>query len=157
MNAGFPFPDTILYDFRASHPRDVFRRISKELERTDKINSRDLARLMIESEAIGDSGIGDGVAVVSVRAPSGVLTRRHCVLGKLAKPIAFKGSENQICDLVFVLLSSETETQAHIRDLSAIIRTLHDKDLLKSLRAESAPDRIMNMFYARETALYKAA
>jgi nitrogen PTS system EIIA component len=157
MNTKFPFPDTILDGIKASQPRDVFKHITKELSQNLPSHADDLMQLMMDSETQGNSTIGDGVAVIGVRVPATMAPARLCVFTKLDKPIAFKGTETQPCDIIFVVISPENETQAHIRDLSAVIRTLRDRDLLKSLRAQTAPDRIMNLFYARDTDLYKAA
>jgi PTS system nitrogen regulatory IIA component len=157
MNTRFPFPDIIIENMKAGQPRDVFKNIGKELADNFLSNSDDIVQLMIDSEATGNSPIGDGVAVLGVRVPATMAPARICVFVKLDKPMAFKGTETQPCDMIFMVISPENEVQAHIRDLSAVIRTLRDRDLLASLRAQSLPDRIMNLFYARDTDMYKAA
>lgn len=156
MGTGFPFPDSILCDLHGGQPRDIFRQIARDLERKGGIDPTDLTELLTATESAGNAVIGDGVAVLGLRAP--LANRRLCGMARLARPVPFKSNgQHHPCDTVFILISPEPETQAHIRDLSAIVRSMRDPDFMESLRAQTAPDRIMNIFRARDIALHRAA
>lgn len=157
MSVPFPLPDTILYHLRAGHPREAMRQICDEMERAKGISAQIFTELLMAADQIGGSAIGDGVAVISCRAPVTAAPERVCAFAKLARPLPFKGVEDHPCDLVFVIVSPEDSAQAHLRDLSTAIRALRDRDFTARLRAESAPERIMSLFRARDVALRAAA
>ncbi len=157
MRVPFPLPDAVLYHLRASQPRECLRQICDELERVRGIQAQSITELLMAAETVGGSAIGDGVAVVSCRAPAGVMPGRICAFAKLARPVFFKGVEAHPCDLVFVIISPEDQSQAHLCDLSTAIRALRDHDFTSRLRAESSPERIMSLFRARDVALRTAA
>ncbi|MBU6234252.1 MAG: PTS sugar transporter subunit IIA [Alphaproteobacteria bacterium] len=157
MSIPFPLPDSIFYSLRASHPREVFRQIAHELETNCGLRAEPAIELLMASEAAGGSAIGDGVAVISCRAPTTLVLNRVCAFARLVKPVAFKGVETHPCDLVYVLISPEDEAQKHLRDLSTIIRAFRDHDFTARLRAETASERLMNLFKARDGALRAAA
>ena len=157
MKAPFPLPNIVLKDVRAAHPRDVLRHMTDALELADGANAPDLMKVLMDAEMTGGSAIGDGVAVVSARVASSVTPRRLCAFAQLAKPVAFRGVEQHPCDLVFVMVSPDNETQAHLRDLSIVIRTLRDRDFLDRLRRAQNPERASHLFQARDIAMTQAA
>lgn len=157
MKAAFPFPDVVLNGFKAGHPREVMRHMMDSLELARGVDGEALAAALMDAETAGGSAIGDGVAVVSARVPSNILPTRMCAFAHLAKAVPFRGVENHPCDLVFVLLSPEGETQSHLRDLSSVIRTLRDRDFLDRLRLAGTTERAAGLFRARDNAQSKAA
>lgn len=157
MTVPFPVPDTILYALKAGHPREVFRQIAQELEVATGSPAERIVELLMVSEAAGGSTIGDGVAVVSCRAPAGLVAKRVTAFARLTRPVLFKGVEAHPCDLVFVIISPEDEAQMHLRDLSTIIRALRDHDFIERLRAESQSERLSNLFKAKDVAQRAAA
>lgn len=157
MKAPFPLPNIVLKDVRAGHPRDVLRHMTDALELAEGIKAADFMKVLMDAEMTGGSAIGDGVAVVSARAPASVTSRRICGFAHLSKPVAFRGVEQHPCDLVYVMVSPESETQAHLRDLSTVIRALRDRDFIDRLRAAPNAERASHLFQAREIALLRAA
>lgn len=157
MKASFPFPDVVLKGFKAGHPREVLRHMMDSLELAQGVDGNALTDALMNAEMAGGSAIGDGVAVVSARVPTNILPHRMSAFAHLGKPVAFRGVENHPCDLVFVLLSPEGETQSHLRDLSIVIRTLRDRDFLDRLRLAGTTERAAGLFRARDIAQSKAA
>lgn len=157
MTAAFPVPDAILYNLRASQPREVLRQIAHSLEIETGVAADVVTEYLMQAELTGGSCIGDGVAVVSCRVPSQVACQRLCAFARLAKPVHFKGVENLACDLVFVMLSPEDDAQKHIRDLSVVIRAMRDHDFAERLRLETAPERLLSLLKARNAVLKVAA
>jgi PTS system nitrogen regulatory IIA component len=157
MGSSFPFPDVVLKSLRAHSPRDVLRQMMEALELAQGVDGAALVAPLMNAEQTGGSAIGDGAAVVSVRVPRKLATHRYCAFAQLHKPINFRGVENHPCDLVFVLISPEDETQAHLRDLSAVVRTLRDRDFLDRLRSMPTAERMSGLFRARDIAKGQAA
>lgn len=157
MKAAFPFPDVVLKGFRAGHPREVFRHVTDALELAQGVDAVALASALMDAETAGGSAIGDGVAVVSARVPAAIAPHRLAAFAHLAKPVSFRGVENHPCDLVFVLISPDDQAQAHLRDLSLVIRTLRDRDFLDRLRLAGTTERAAGLFRARDIAQAQAA
>lgn len=147
----------VLPQLRAGHPREVFRHVGDSLELAKAVNGTFLAEALMRAESTGGSAIGDGVAVVSARVPVTLTTQRLCAFVRLLKPVSFKGVEPHPCDLVFVMVSPEGSPQEHLRDLSAVIRALRDRDFSDRLRAETTQDRMISLFRARDIAQRAAA
>lgn len=157
MTAPFPLPNVILSRTRGGHPRDILRHLTEALELAEGVDGTALMSALMRAESIGGSAIGDGVAVVSVRVPVSVSAKRLCAFATTARPVHFRGVQMHPCDLVYVLVSPDDQSQAHLRDLSAVIRTLRDRDFLERLRAAHGADRMMSLFRARDLATFKAA
>lgn len=157
MKAPFPLPNIVIKDVRATHARDVLRHITDALELAEGVQAPDLMKVLMDAEMTGGSAIGDGVAVVSARASALVVPRRLCAFAQLTRPVAFRGVDQHPCDLVFVMVSPDTETQSHLRDLSMVIRTLRDRDFVDRLRVAPNSERTSNLFHAREMAMSRAA
>lgn len=157
MKAPFPLPDIVLKDVRAGQPRDVLRHMTEALERAEGCDGPALLKLLLDAETIGGSSIGDGVAVVSARVPNAVTSRRLCAFAQLNKAVAFRGMEQNPCDLVFIMASPDDEAQAHLRDLSTIVRTMRDRDFCDRLRKAPNSERAAHLFRARDMAISQAA
>lgn len=157
MSAPFPLPNVVLGQVRAGHPREILRIATEAIERAEGVQASELALHLMAAEKKGGSSIGGGVAVVSACVPVAVAGRQLCAFARLARPVPFRGVENNPCDIVFVMTSPESATQKHLRDLSVVIRTLNDRDFVDRLRAEKTPERILSLFQARDAAIRAAA
>ncbi|MCB1538775.1 MAG: PTS sugar transporter subunit IIA [Rhodospirillales bacterium] len=157
MTVPFPLPDITLTAVRAAQVRDVLRQMTGMLEKTHAVDSAAMAQLLMDAETTGGSAIGDGIAVISARVPVDVAPRRLCAFARLERPLAFRGVETHPCDIVYMMVTPEHEAQAHLRDLSAIIRALRDRDFVARLREADTPERVANLFRARDMALTRAA
>jgi len=158
MKASFPFPDVVLKGFRAGHPREVLRHMTDALQLAHGVDGEALTAALMDAETAGGSAIGDGVAVVSARVPSSLMPhQRLAAFAVLDKPVSFRGVENHPCDLVYVLISPDDQAQAHLRDLSSVIRTMRDRDFLDRLRLAGSSDRAAGLFRARGIAQSQAA
>lgn len=157
MKTPFPYPNIVLNSIRAGNPREALRFVTEALERAEGVDGPALLSKLMDAEDAGGSAIGDGVAVVSCRVPGALITQRLCAFAQLSKPVAFRGVENHPCDLVFVLVSPEEETQAHLRDLSTVTRALRDRDFLDRLRNAGTAERAASLFRARDIAQNQAA
>ena len=157
MSVPFPLPHVVLTDIRASNPREVLRRMAEALELSEAVPADMMTEALAAAEKAGGSAIGDGVAVVALRVSPEISRKRLCAFARLARPVPFRGVENHPCDMVFVMATPDDQSQAHLRDLSVIIRALRDADLTRRLRDEMVHERIFNLFRARDIALRAAA
>ncbi len=88
-------------------------------------------------EALGSTGVGDGVAVPHARIPG--LKHFFALFAKLEKPINFDAVDGQPVDLVFLLLIPAEADKEHLTALACVARRLRDPEVARQLRATSEP------------------
>jgi PTS system nitrogen regulatory IIA component len=102
---------------------------------------------LLEREASGSTGVGQGVAVPHARLDG--LTRMAGVFLKLETPVAFDAVDDRPVDLMFVLLAPKTAGAEHLRALARISRTLRQAEVREQLRHARTNDTIYALL-ARE-------
>ncbi|MEM9797672.1 MAG: PTS sugar transporter subunit IIA [Pseudomonadota bacterium] len=90
-----------------------------------------------EREALGPTGVGDGVALPHARLPG--LESVHGVFVRLEQPLDFDAMDRKPVDLVFALFAPEGAGVAHLKALALVSRTLRDQSLCAKLRANDKP------------------
>lgn len=153
----FPIPDTIMTDLRAGQAREVLRQLARTLERTTGVAAERIHAALVAAEGLGGSAIGDGVAVIGAHLPLKECGRRLSSFAMLARPVLFKGVDNHPCDMVYVLISPQEESQSHLRDLSSVIRAFRDNDFHSRLRGCDTADRMLSLFKGRDVRPHAAA
>jgi PTS system nitrogen regulatory IIA component len=104
---------------------------------------RDFLVMVLEArEAMGSTGVGDGIAIPHVRNPIVLHVERPFVaLCLLRHPVPFGAIDGQPVHALFVLVS--TSVPAHLRILAQLGHALRDDALRKLLRAAGPSDAIL--------------
>ncbi len=102
---------------------------------------------LLEREAQGSTGVGQGVAVPHARI-DGIKGMRGVFL-KLETPVAFGSVDDRAVDLIFVLIAPKDAGVEHLRALARVSRTLRQAELREQLRQARTPDAIYALL-ARE-------
>jgi PTS system nitrogen regulatory IIA component len=95
---------------------------------------------LLEREAQGSTGVGQGVAVPHARLEG--LDRMVGVFVKLETPVAFDSVDDRPVDLLFVLLAPKDAGVEHLRALARVSRTLRQKELREQLRQARTVDAV---------------
>ena len=111
-------------------------------ERTG-IAAETIAEALAAREALGSTGVGQGVAIPHARIPG--LESFFTLFVKLERPIEFAAIDERPVDLVFLLLIPAGTGAGHLAALAAISRQLRRRETASVVR--SAPDTV---------AIYKA-
>lgn len=90
-----------------------------------------------EREALGPTGVGNGVALPHARLDD--IDRVVGVLVLLETPINFYAIDRQPVDLAFALFAPEAAGVEHLKALALVSRTLRDEQLCAKLRANPDP------------------
>ena len=101
------------------------------------VNRDDAFPALQEREALGPTGVGNGVALPHARLDG--LDRVHGVFARLDVPLDFEAADRKPVDLVFALFAPEGAGVAHLKALALVSRTLRDPALCAKLRANSDP------------------
>lgn len=95
---------------------------------------------LLEREAQGSTGVGQGVAVPHARLEG--VGRMTGVFVKLETPVAFDAVDDRPVDLIFVLLAPREAGVDHLRALARVSRSLRRAKLREHLRQARTPDAI---------------
>ena len=94
-------------------------------------------------EALGSTGIGEGVAVPHARIAG--LDHFFALFARLERPINFDAVDAQPVDLVFFLLIPAKAHEEHLTALACIARRLRNQKAANQLRATCEPSALYNL------------
>ena len=110
-----------------------------------------LASVLEAREAIGSTGIGDGIAIPHVRNPILLHGAAPCVaLAFLRHPVDFAALDGRPVHALFAVVSPTIP--AHLQILAQLGYTLRDAELRELLRTEAPSDTILARIRALEPA-----
>lgn len=126
--------DELIVDhIKATDKPGVIREFSEALQRAGKVPDADeLTRVLLEREALGSTGIGDGVAI-----PHGKLRGlREMVVafGRSAEGVDFQSLDGKPVYLFFLLITPDDNPGIHLKTLARISRILKNPAFRAGLR-----------------------
>lgn len=130
--------DLILEEIEAIDKRGVIREFARLLKSRNRVeDEEELVRILLEREALGSTGIGDGVAIPHGKLPlcSGMIV----AFGRSSRGIEFQAMDAKPVTLFFLLVTPENKPGDHLKALARISRIVRNPALRESLRA--APHR----------------
>ncbi|WP_288062128.1 PTS IIA-like nitrogen regulatory protein PtsN [Rodentibacter caecimuris] len=101
---------------------------------------------LFEREKLGNSGLGNGVAMPKAKLPAKATDKALAVFLQLETPIDYDAQDGKPIDLVFAVLVPENQCQTYIPVLSDLTEKLIDKNFLKQLRSAKSADEIWQVF-----------
>ncbi|HLE40116.1 MAG TPA: PTS sugar transporter subunit IIA [Nitrospirota bacterium] len=126
--------DLVIDDIKAVDKNGVLREFAGLLKTAGKVREEDgIVRVLAEREALGSTGIGDGVAI-----PHGkVRGLREIVVafGRSRNGVDFQSLDGKPVHLFFLLLTPEDNPGDHLKVLARISRLLKNPVLREDLRA----------------------
>jgi nitrogen PTS system EIIA component len=124
----------------ASSKRQALATAAEIAGRRLKLKPQAILDALLEREAQGSTGVGQGVAVPHARLDG--VDRMRAVFLKLEQPIAFDAVDDRAVDLVFVLLAPKQAGVEHLRALARVSRALRQSDLREQLRQAHSADAV---------------
>jgi len=129
--------DLIIADIQAVDKVGVIREFAAHLSAAGKVRDPDeLMRVLLEREAMGSTGIGDGVAI-----PHGKLHGRGEVIvafGRSHRGVDYQSLDDKPAYLFFLLVTPQESPGEHLKMLARISRILKNPALRERLR--TVPD-----------------
>jgi len=130
--------DLVIEDIKARDKAGVIREFAALLQAAGKVlDAGELVRALLDREALGSTGIGDGVAI-----PHGKLRNSRGIVvafGRSHGGVDFQSLDDQPAYLFFLLATPESNAGEHLKILARISRILKNPALRDKLR--SATDR----------------
>lgn len=101
---------------------------------------------LFEREKLGNSGLGNGIAMPKAKIPVTLSDKAIAVFMQLDTPIDYDSSDGKFVDLVFAVLVPENQCATYTPILSFLTERLTDKNLLKQLRLAKSAEEIWQVF-----------
>ena len=101
---------------------------------------------LFEREKLGNSGLGNGIAMPKAKIPVALSDKAIAVFMQLDTPIDYDSSDGKFVDLVFAVLVPENQCATYTPILSFLTERLTDKNLLKQLRSAKSAEEIWQVF-----------
>jgi nitrogen PTS system EIIA component len=102
-----------------------------------KIDESIIAEALTAREQLGSTGMGNGLAIPHARIRG--LSRLFGMFGRIEPPMSYAAIDGKPVDMVFLLLTPEDKSSAHLSALAAVSRRLRDPAVAVAIRrAENA-------------------
>jgi PTS system nitrogen regulatory IIA component len=150
----------IFYDIQATEKRDVLREFVARLPLPPEQDRETLLSVLEAREAMGSTGIGDGIAIPHVRNPIVLHVEEGFVtLGLLRHPVDFDAMDGKPVHALFMVVSPTVPT--HLRILGQLGFLLRDpvlRDMLQNRApSEDIIGRIEMVEATRTTGSFRAS
>jgi PTS system nitrogen regulatory IIA component len=123
----------VIGDITATDKLGVLREFADELRSKGKVHdAEELVRILVEREALGSTGIGDGVAIPHGKLP--FLSDMIVAFGRSRSGVDFESLDNKPAHLFFLLVTPVDKPGDHLKTLARISRILKNPSLRESLK-----------------------
>jgi PTS system nitrogen regulatory IIA component len=144
--------DLIIEEIKADDKRGVLCEFARLLKATDRVDDEEeLLRALLEREALGSTGIGDGVAIPHGKLPMG--SGMVVAFGRSSTGVDFQAIDSKPVFLFFLLVTPEDKPGDHLKALARISRILKNPLLRESLRTASHRQELQRLI-CQEDAKY---
>lgn len=145
-----PLPDPVQalaaggihYRVAGSDRDSVLRSVVELLRLPDHVDREFLLQVLLAREALGSTGIGDGIAIPHARNPIVLNVERPAItLCFLENPVDFAALDGLPVTVLFTLISLTVRSHLHL--LSRLAFLLHDKGFRDVLKRQGSRDEIL--------------
>jgi len=116
----------------AASKRQALLVIAEIAARSFGLRPADVFDALMQREAVGSTGVGQGVAVPHARLPG--LGRLRGVFVRLDQPVEFDSVDDAPVDLIFALFAPPEARGEHLRALARVSRLLRQAPKREQLR-----------------------
>lgn len=123
---------SIVADIRGKTKKDILTELVEQLKAAGLIRDVDtVVKIIMEREALGSTGIGDGVAIPhgKMKDAGNIL----CAFGISKNGVDFDSVDGEPVHIFFLVLAPEDSASQHLKILSRISRILRDQSFRKKL------------------------
>jgi nitrogen PTS system EIIA component len=142
--------DLIIADIQATDKVGVIREFASRLCAVGKVRDADeLMRVLLEREAMGSTGIGDGVAI-----PHGKLHDMNEIViafGRSLRGVDYQSLDDKPAYLFFLLVTPQDSPGEHLKMLARISRILKNPALRERLRTVRDGGELHNLILEEDS------
>lgn len=130
----------------------VLHSVVDAMKLPEEVDRGFLYQVLLAREALGSTGIGDGIAIPHVRNPIVLhLSRPMVTLCFLENPIDFGALDGRPVSILFTLISPTV--RAHLHLLSRLGFALHDPAFKRAITSQASRDEILAALESVERSL----
>lgn len=133
-------PEAVRVVTAASSKKRLIHEVAELAESAYGLNAERAVECLLDREALGPTGVGQGVALPHARLAG--LDRMRGAFLLLAKPVDFDAVDRQPVDIALALFAPESAGVEHLKALALVSRTLRDPSLCAKLRANPSPGKL---------------
>lgn len=142
----------IFYGIDGKNKESVLRAIVKIMRLPEEVDREFLLQVLLAREALGTTGIGEGIAIPHVRSPIVLhLPKPIVTLCFLKRPIDFGAVDGQPVTTLFILISPTVRSHLHL--LSRLGFILRDQALRTALARQAASEELIEALRQAESTL----
>lgn len=146
----------IHYRLGGADKASVLQAVVDVMKLPEEVDRKFLYQVLLAREALGSTGIGDGIAIPHVRNPIVLHVLRPMVaLCFLEQPVEFGALDGQAVSTLFTLISPTV--RAHLHLLSRLGFALRDGDFKAAVTQQSSREQILETLKRAEIAKGSAA
>jgi fructose-specific phosphotransferase system IIA component len=119
---------------KATNKEDVIRELVSLLVKTGSIKDKDVTKIMrilMDREALGSTGIGQGVAIPHGKTDS--VSRLVGAVGIASQGMNFDSLDGESTKIFFLLVAPQDSAGPHLKALARISRLLKERHFRESL------------------------
>jgi PTS system nitrogen regulatory IIA component len=132
----------VYYRVGGSNKASVLQAMVDMIKLPEEVDRVFLHQVLLAREALGSTGIGEGIAIPHVRNPIVLhLTRPVVTLAFLEHPVDFGALDGQPVTTLFTLISPTV--RAHLHLLSRLMFTLRNPDFKNAVLRQGSRDEIL--------------
>ncbi len=119
-------PEAVVDGLLAETKEEVLRELSEAIcRRLPALSPVRLTAILMDREALGSTGIGEGVAIPHGKIPG--IDRLVAVFGRSRGGVQFASLDGKPARLFFLILAPENSAGMHLKALARISRLLKDQ------------------------------
>ena len=132
--------NSVVLSLKSNNKRQLLQELAQKASEITGINDRTIFDTILERENLGSTGFGGGTALPHGRIRE--LDKVFSLFVRLNSPVDFDSIDNKPVDLIFLLLSPESNGADHLTALAQISRVLKDEETCAKLRAAKSKEEI---------------
>lgn len=137
-------PDVVALDLKAQGKRDALEEMCRLLSAGRKLADQDaLLKTLIDREALGSTGIGQGVAIP--HGKSATVAGQAAALAISKRGVEFDSLDGEPVHILFLLVAPPDAAGLHLKALAKVSRLLKDKFFRQALRDASSVEEILKI------------
>lgn len=133
-------PDGVRVVGATSSKKRLFHDLGEMAAGLFGLDATAVTEALLEREALGPTGVGDGIALPHARLDG--LDRVSGLFVRLERPLDFDAVDRQPVDLVFALLAPTSAGVEHLKALALVSRTMRKSATCSKLRANADPSTL---------------
>ncbi|WP_022668499.1 PTS sugar transporter subunit IIA [Desulfospira joergensenii] len=132
--------DSIIDDLKSADKQGVINELSQAVAKNGTAPAPEIARVLMEREELGSTGIGGGIAI-----PHGKLNTVESVkvgFGLSRTGVEYDSLDGKPVHIFFLLLTPENSTGSHLKVLAQISKLLKREDFKLRLKSARTADEL---------------